>query len=652
LIAAILDHDPPPISSSLPLTPPQLDHVVKRCLAKAPDDRWQTASDLAEELKWAENKPAGAPAIELRRPRTIPIGLAALVAAIVGLAAGATVWLVKPARPAATPAMMRLAVTLPAGEQVSAGYPPALSSDGRHLAYLVRNQIYLRALNSLEAKPVAGTEGALSAFFSPDNQWIGFFAQNKLKTVSVSGGVPHVLSDTSNGVGGCWGPDDTIYFASSASSGISKIPASGGSPQPVTTLDRSKGEVSHRWPQILPGGKALLFTTWTGPGWDERHVHLHILGSGERRVLLRGASTGRYVSSGQLVYTRAGELLTTSFDLARLEVPATPPVPLGLQVREESQAAEFAVSDNGVLAYVAGNPQGYVSKLVTVDRKGTIEPLPAPPQPYNDPAISPDGRQAAVIIRGGTHGLWIYDFSRATLTPLTTKGSAQDPFWTPDGKRVVYRLTASGYRNLFWRPADASGDEEPLTTGEALDTVGSVSPDGQWLAFTRTGVAGQGNWLLPLSGDRKPQAFPKTISTELNPHFSPDGRWLAYSSNESGRSEIYARRFPDGGGKSQVSTQGGSAPVWSRDGRELFYRSGDKMMAVDIRTQPDFAPGAPRLLFEARFPMSTTSVSGYDVFPDGRRFLFPQRVEPEQAATQVNVVINWFEDVKRRALAK
>jgi serine/threonine-protein kinase len=650
LIAAILDHDPPPISSLHPLTPPQLDHVVKRCLAKAPEDRWQTASDLAQELKWAEDKRSEAGAIESHRRRAIPLSLAALAAAVVGVVVGIAVWTLRPAPSATTPAVVRLAVTLNAGEEVPAGYPMALSSDGRQLAYIASNRIHLRSMNSLVSRVLAGTEGAQGPFFSPDGQWIGFVAQNKLKKVSTSGGVPQTLSEAVQAGGGSWGPDETIYYAAGAASPIWKIPAAGGSPERVTTLDRSKGEVSHRWPQLLPGGKALVFTTWTGPGWDERHLHLHVLGTGERRVLLQGASTGRYVASGQLVYSRAGALLATPFDLGRLEIAAVPPTPVELQVREASQGAEFAVSDNGMLAYISGNPQGYVSRLVIADRSGTIEPLPAPPQPYNDPAISPDGLRAVVTVRAGTHGLWIYDFSRGTLTALRTKGSAQDPFWTPDGKRIVFRQTLAGYRNLYWRPADGSEDEERLTTSENLHTVGSFTPDGKWLAFSETDPATSPDiWLLPLSGDRKPQVFLKTPSAEQNPRFSPDGRWLAYVSNESGRDEVYVRRFPDPGAKWQISTDGGNAPVWSRDGEELFYRSADKTMVVDVRTRPAF--GSPRVLFEGRFPTSTTSVSGYDVFPDGRRFLRPQQLEPEQPATQVNVVINWFEDVKRRVPA-
>ena len=472
-------------------------------------------------MKWAEDKRSDAAAIESRRPRAIPLSLAALAAAVVGVVVGVAVWMLKPAPSATTPAVVRLAVTLHAGEQVPAGYPMALSSDGRQLAYIASNRMYLRSMNSLASKALAGTEGAQAPFFSPDGQWIGFIAQNKLKKVSVSGGVPQTLSDAqSQGQGGSWGPDETIYYAAGPASPIWKIPAAGGSPEQVTTLDRSKGEVSHRWPQLLPGGKALLFTTWTGPGWDERHLHLHVLGTGERRALLQGASTGRYVASGQLVYSRAGALLTTPFDLARLAVAAVPPTPVELQVREESQGAEFAVSDNGMLAYISGNPQGYVSRLVIVDRKGTIEPLAAPPQPYNDPMISPDGQRAVVTVRAGTLGLWIYDFSRATLTALTTNGSAQDPVWTPDGKRIVFRQTLSGYRNLYWKPADGSGDEERLTTSENLQTAASFAPDGKWLAFWETDPAtGTDIWLLPLSGDRKPQVFLKTRFAEYNPQF-------------------------------------------------------------------------------------------------------------------------------------
>src|SRR5262245_19335080 len=387
LIAAILDHDPPPLSSVHPLAPPQLDHVVKRCLAKAPDDRWQTASDLVQELRWAGNTSAEAARIEPHRQRAVPLRLAALIAVTVGLVVGVAVWRLKPATPAATPAVVRLAVTLPAGEQVPAGFPMALSSDGSQLAYIAGSRLYLRSMNSVSSRALAGTEGAQAPFFSPDGQWIGFFAQNKLKKVSAGGGVPQTLADAFQGDGGSWGPDGTIYYASGPTSPIWRVPAAGGSRQQVTALDRSRGEVSHRWPQLLPGGEALLFTCWTGPGWDEHHVHLHILATGERRVLIEGASTGRYVSSGHLVYSRAGALMTTPFDAERLNVSSAPPTALELQVREESQGAEFAVSDSGVLAYITGNPQGYVSRLVTVDRKGTVQGLWAPHRTCEDTEI-------------------------------------------------------------------------------------------------------------------------------------------------------------------------------------------------------------------------------------------------------------------------
>jgi serine/threonine-protein kinase len=433
-------------------------------------------------LKWVEDNRSDAAATESRRAREVPLGLAALAAVFVAVVVGFAMWMVNPTRPT-TPAVVRLAVTLPAGEEVAAGYPMALSADGGQLAYIANNQLHLRALNSLASKPLQGTEGAQSPFFSPDGQWVAFFAQNKLKRMSISGGVPQILADSPPQGGGSWGPDETIYYTAGPSSPIWQIPAAGGSPRQVTTLNRGKGEVSHRWPQILPGGKALLFTTWTGPGWDERHLHLQVLATGERRPLIQSASTGRYVASGQLLFSRAGALLTMPFDLTRLAVAPVPPTPVELQVREESQGAEFAVSDNGMLAYISGNPQGYVSRLVIVDRTGTTEPLPAPPQPYNDPTISPDGQRAVVTVRAGTLGLWVYDFSRATLTALTTNGSAQDPVWTPDGKRIAFRQTLSGYRNLYWKAADGSGDEERLTTSENLQSAASFAPDGKWLAF-------------------------------------------------------------------------------------------------------------------------------------------------------------------------
>jgi serine/threonine-protein kinase len=419
----------------------------------------------------------------------------------------------------------------------------------------------------------------------------------------------------------------------------------------VTKVDRSKGEVSHRWPQLLPGGAAVLFTVWTGPGWDEKSLQMQVLKTGERRVLAQGASTGRYVTSGHLVYNRDGvqTLMALPFDVERLQVMGGPAVALAEQVWEGgAEGAQYAVSSAGTMAYVASHPARYERGMVWVDRTGKVEPLPAMPRPYYDPRISPDGRQFAVSSEEAAERVWTFDFARPILTALSGPGSSQAPVWTPDGKRVIYRATRMGSRNIAWKAADGSGEEQRLTTNNNMQTPVSVSPDGKLLAYTELDPTGGNDiWLVALAGG-KPVPFLRTRASEDNPHFSPDGRWLAYVSDESGRSEVYVQPFPGPGGKWMISTGGGTEPVWARAGRELFYRSGDKLMAVTIVTQPAFVAGLPRVLFEGTFEPTGTGTSGFDVSPDGRRFLMIQPTAPERPATQVNVVINWFEELRQR----
>jgi serine/threonine-protein kinase len=660
LIAAILEHEPAMVSSFQPTSPLQLDHIINRCLAKSPDDRWQSASDLHRELKWiAENisQLSSSRVVAVEQPiarakrRPLRLGAAAIGGLTIAILSGAAVWMWKPVATISKSSVLRLSVTMSSGELVeSFQMPPlAFSPDGTRLVYSSSGPLYLREMNSFDSKPIPGTESASAPFFSPDGRWVGFFAGGKLKKISLTGGVPQTLCEASNGRGGSWAADDTIYFAPSNIAGIWKVSAAGGTPQEVTRLDRSHGEVTHRWPQILPDNKTLLFTARTGPGWNEAHAELVNVATGERRVAVQGAIMTVYASPGFLVYTQAGALMAAPFDLSRSALPKIP-IASGVEVRELSEGSAFAVSQNGILGYLSGTRQ-FERKVVWVDRQGHQENLALPPRAYDNVAVSPDGRFAAVQFEGPTMSIWIYDFARTTLTPFTPAGSSQAPVWTPDGKRIVYRGTRAGFRNLFWKAVDGSAEEERLTTNEAIHTPSSISPDGKLVAFQSIDVvAGTANYLLQLNGDRKPQLLQASAS---NPQFSPDGHWIAYVSSESGRSEIYLRPFPGPGGKIQISTEGGEEPVWSHDGHELFYiNSGSRMMAVDIRTLPSLAAGSPHLLFTGRYQPSPNTISAYSVSLDGKRFLKVQPAESTQSVPQINLVTNWLEELNQRAAAR
>jgi Tol biopolymer transport system component len=661
LIAAILQIDPPSMSSLQPMTPIALDRVVKGCLAKEADERWQSANDLTNELKWiAEGgsqvtlaSAATAKGIRAlgRRALVLSLGILLLAAGVASL----VTWNLKPA-PSPQP-VTRMIINLPAGQQLAgleSGAAVAFSPDGTHLAYVARQgstqQIYLRAMDSLEARPIPGTEGGVSPFFSPDGQWLGFFAGGTLKKVSVSGGAALTLANSTLPYGASWGSHGAIAFSALTITAVQQVPDAGGAPQPLTHLD--KGDVTHRWPEFLPGGKAVLFAAATNAiNFTNAQVAVQLVGTGERRTLIQGGTEPRYASSGHLVYAQGGTLMAVPFDPPRLAATgAAVPMVEGVLQSPVNGAAQYGISATGSLAYVSGGVQSAQSKLVWVSRNGAEQPLAAPAHAYLGPRLSPDSRRVAVTITEQEAQVWIYDLLRETLTRLTFEGNLNvRPVWTPDGKRIAFNSNKEGPLNLFWRLADGSGGLERLTTSEYTQVPTSWSPDGRLLAYFEVDPATQRDiWVLRMS-DRKPQPFLRTRFDEAVPRFSPDGHWLAYTSNESGRPEIYVQPYPGPGGKWQISTEGGTEPMWNPNGRELFYRSGDKMIAVDIATQPGFAAGTPRTLFERRYETPLVPIDNYDVSPDGQRFLMLKPAEQVQAApTQINVVLNWFEELKQK----
>jgi Tol biopolymer transport system component/predicted Ser/Thr protein kinase len=669
VISAIMSSDPAPMTSLQPMTPPAFDRVVKRCLAKEMDERWQSANDLTNELKWiAEAGPqvtlASAAAAKGfralgRRPLILSLGALLLGAAVSGLA----IWNLRPA-PTPQP-VSRLMVTLPPGQQLAgldSGPAVALSPDGTRLAYVARQgstqQLYLRAMDNLEAKPMPDTEGAINPFFSPDGQWLGFFAGGKLKKVSVSGGAALTLGDAAQPRGASWGSQGIIAFTPQNVSALQQVQDAGGAPQPLTRLE--KGEVSHRWPEFLAGGKAVLFaSSSTNANWINSQVAVQSVGTGERRNLIQGATQPRYAPSGHLVYAQGGNLMAVPFDPQRLTATGTAvPMVEGVLKSPISGAAQYSFSATGSLVYVSGGVQSAQSRLVWVNRNGAEQPVAAPARAYLNPRLSPDGRRVAVGITEEESQVWLYDLARETLTRFTFEGNVNGyPAWTADGKRIAFQSNKEGLFTIFWQLADGSGGLERLTTSDYNQTPNSWSPGGQLLAFHEVNLTTQRDiWVLgmgdpsPGSGQvRKAQPFLRTPFNESASRFSPDGRWLAYTSDESSRFEIYVQPYPGPGGKWQISTEGGTEPAWNRNGRELFYRSGDKMMAVDIATQPTFTVGKPRMLFERQYVPTPATLPNYDVSPDGQRFLMLKPAEQAQAApTQINVVLNWLEELKRR----
>jgi len=657
--SAILEKEPASISTLQPMTPPALERAIRRCLGKEPDDRWQTARDLELELKWIAESGSQvtqspvAPARSVPGWRALTLSVAALLfgAAIAGLAT----WNLKPSPPRP---VSRTVITLPPGQQLGGLEQPAvaLSPDGSQLAYVAiqagAQQIYLRAMDSLEARPITGTEGGVNPFFSPDGQWLGFFSGQKLKKVPLTGGSAQTLNDAVLLHGASWNSKEIIAFKRQGASALQQMPAGGGTPQPLTRVE--KGE-AQRWPDFLPGGEAVLSVAPTsGFDWANTQILVQSIGTGERRNLIRGGTQPRYAASEHLIYAQDGTLMVVPFDPRRLTLAGAPaPMVEGVLQSNTTGSSQYSISATGSLVYVRGDIQLAQRRLVWVARNGAEQTIAAPARTYLFPRLSPDGARVAVGISEHETHLWLYDLARETLTRLTFEGTVNhNPTWSPDGKRIAFNSDKEGTFNIYLRLADGSGGLERLTSSPNSNVPMSWSPDGQVLAFMETNpITGPDIWMLRLS-DRKPQPFLQTPFNESVPRFSPDGRWLAYISNESGRYEVYVQPYPGPGGKWQISTDGGTEPAWNPNGRELFYRSGDKMMAVDIATQSGLAAGKPRVLFEGRYERSPATSPNYDVSLDGQRFLMLKLSEQESAAPkQINVVLNWFEELKRRVPA-
>jgi serine/threonine-protein kinase len=642
------------LTATVPLTPPDLDRIVRRCLAKDREDRWQSARDVSLELRSVGEAATPAEAARPGRPtttgrRALAMASSALIGALLG---GLAVrgFLRPHANPNVAP-VTRFALNFPATEPLE-GTDVAISADGKRLAY-VRTRggtrfLYVRSLDQMQDETIAGTEGAEHPFFSPDGQWIGFSSGGKLLRVSLRGGAPVVLCDAESMTGASWGRDGWIVFAPSQTGGLFRVSSEGGTPSPLTRLDAARGDRSHRWPQILPGADAVLFSA--APDWLMDPIGVAVFSSktGQTRVLIKQATSAVYLPDGLLVYKLGPQLLAASFDISRLELTGAPVVVLD-HIPDDERS--YAVSASGSLVYlpVSGSDTPQRS-LCWVDRAGKREALGAPPKPLiSFPTLSPDGQRLAVsVAESQKPQVWIYDLRRGTFSPLTFEGSNHFNVWTPDGQGIITSSTRTGPANLYELRADGNGPPKPLLRRPHHEDPGSCSPDGKYVAFTEIDPVSQWDiWVLPLQGDRVPKPFLQTRFSEINPMFSPDGRWLAYTSNESGRSQVYVEPFPGPGAKVEVSTDGGREPLWSRDGRELFYWSGQKLMLVDVGTGPSFNASRPRMLLEGPYVRSIGYGSpNYDITPDGQRFVMVQGETSPR--TQMDVVTNWVEEWKGR----
>ncbi len=664
VIAAILNTEPPSISTLKPLTPPLLDHIIRKCLAKASDDRWQNAQDVASELRWLAESGSQPSIVDVAASSWKHRIAAAtgVVGLLVGILIGAALWGNSRRQSAGVPAAItRSIVALPAGVSLGSALSErsiALSPDGSRIAFVGTRgntrQIYLRALEEFDSTPIAGTEldvGGGDPFFSPDGEWLGFFAGGKLKKVAISGGALETICECL-GSYGTWGPDDTIIFSPSSSAGLFRVAGAGGTPQVVTRLDEQEHEKSHRFPQFLPDGKTVLFTIVPTDitSFEEARIALLSLDTGKRRVLFKGGSNPKFVSTGHVIYARGASLYAVPFDLRRLEITGQPaPVMDGVHASAEYGFADFSLAANGSLAYIPGGLRESDRSVVWVDSQGRTESLMEDDvrRPFQGVSLSPDGQRLALTVGGANDQMWLYDFARRGLTRLTFAADNFVGAWMPDGRRIAFKSDRTGRYHYYVANVDGSGEAEQVTDGMLRQGTGSWSPGGKVLVFDECCRAGWDIGLLTVQPERSVRPLIQTRFDETHPRLSPDGRWLAYVSNESGRPEVYVQPFPALGAKWQISNDGStpSMPAWQPNGRELFYINGNKLMAVAIQTQPTFVAGAPRLLFEG----SHVADADYalDVAPDGR-FIMIKTGQTEAPAMQIAIIQNWFDELKRR----
>jgi Tol biopolymer transport system component len=643
LIAAIVSSQPPPVSSVQEMSPPALDHVIRKCLEKDREDRWQSARDVMAELRWIAEGGSriGLPAVVLGRRRVRErLAWAAFAVALLAALGFAAAWARRAPRPEA---VVRFTVPMPEG--VSAVGPPALSPDGRKLAFDAadvggRRQIWMRPLDQLEARPLAGTEGALRPIWSPDSRFVAFMAGGKLRKVDVNGGPPQTICDAPNGADGSWSPEGVILFDGRGSDPVWRVPAAGGVAKPEVEVGPDKAAIGAGWPHFLPDGRHFLYLARLQLS-EAESLMVKSLGANDSRELLKTSSLVHFARPGYLLYVREQTLVAQPFDTGSLQLEGEPiPLGEGLGVGDLGLAS-FSISDTGVLAYRAGLSEG--RQLLWFDRAGKETPALEEPGSYRDAWLSPDGKRLAFDLSKGSEGadIWIRDVARGVASRFTfDSANESDPVWSPDGRSLVYSMQRKSV-DLMRKDAAGTREAELLLETDEDKYASEWSRDGKYLLYVSQGKqTGFDVWALPMTGEKKPIPVATTRFSELFGTFSPDAAYVTYSSNESGRREVYVQEFPEARNKWQLSTSGGAQPFWSGDGKEIFYRTPDAhVMSVPVKTGGGFTAGVPRALFQARFA-NVVARAHYRPTPDGQRFLVlaPLRQETIPPTT---VVLNW-----------
>jgi serine/threonine protein kinase/Tol biopolymer transport system component len=680
-MSAILKEDPPDLCTTNKTVSPALERLVHHCLEKNPEERFHSARDLAFAIESVSGTATNSgPTISttlspladrFREKRvsasrfwmasTVILALALFALAIFAAFRRSSRTEILPVVRYDVPALNKTTLNLLRTPAV------ALSPDGSTLAFLANsdgvNRLYLRKRDDTEIKMIPGTEGALDAAFSPDGQWIAFIADFTLKKVPLNGPVVSLANNKDDPRGVGWINNDTLVYAPGPTGSLFEISANGGTPRAITTVDEKKNERTHRWPQALPGGKAILFTVGTldkPDDYESANIEAVILATGERRLIVKGASMAHYVPSGHLIFAREGVLYAVAFDVDSLTVRGQPIAVLtGVAGDKTTGAVHFSVADDGTLAYVPGSATTGIRTLVWVDIGGNQTPINVPRGQLNDLRISPDGSRVALLQgSSGSGDVWIYEFARSTFTRFTFTNTNATPIWSADSKNIYYvsitQVGAGDQTTIFRKPADGSHEAETILTMNGRQYLKAILRDGDTALLDSELQTTTGS-ISKITLKPGAQVTPVVSSPQFN-HFaaavSADGRWLAYQSNESGRPEIYVRDFAEGGGRWQISTGGGQEPHWSSDGRELYYRNSGSLMVVPIETQPSFQAGTPKNLFGEVYDLRSNTGETYEVDPRGGRFLLIRPPKEEVSSAQVKVVLNWFSELRRVVPAK
>ena len=649
-------------------TPPKIRRLLRRCLERNPERRLahlsgarvalrETSEGILDEPEPVAGEPVEATAVS-RMSRALPWTVAAVLAVV----AAVSFW-TAPGRGTAKGELLTLGAPFPEelivpDDQMGV---MALSPDGRTMALILEStqetMLYVRKLSAPVLTAMPGTEGASTPIFSPDGKWIAFIADDKLKKVSIDGGIPVTLCESDgNNRGASWGTDDRIVYSPHYTLPLMQVSGAGGTPTILTEIDRERGERTHRWPYAVPGEDLILFTVGTmdsPESYDRARIDAIRPSTGNQRTVLEGASMAWYVPTGHLIFGRDGFLFAVPFDVETLEVQGSPvPVVENVMGMRSSGVVHAGFARNGLLAYIAGTPRSRQSRLTWRYLDGRSKPLPAPVAGYINPRFSPDRKQIAVEIEGPTtFDIWTYHLERQTSTRLTFEGDNTAPIWSPDGKRIAFAsVRDDALTSIYVKAADGSGKAELLYSPEHLPNSGGAYPSG----WSQDGAAlvveftdqNSSNLMALFLDDKKEQVLVETPAAEQSASLSPDGRWLAYASDEAGQAQVFVRAYPGPGGKWQISVDGGFAPRWSADGKQIFFRWERNLWSVQIDSGGNSIRASRRqLIFDDVPPVGEDG--GYDVL-DSERLLFVEHAGDDTEPTGVTVVVNWLDDLRHR----